>query len=421
MTATPAIEFSSPHYHVQLVQRRGGLLDLTARVLNLTHKDSGRRSTSTLEIELDNADDYILSNADLMRKGAVMRVSYGYPGLMRNAGEFVAKEHAGNSKTIRITGYERKRSRMARKMQRRVWHDTTRSQVVRELLKAHGFTADQVEIEDTTTKYPTISQTSEDDWAFVQRLADLQGFAFYADEAGIHWHRAVKSGQRPTHLMRYVRGVVGVGYIQEYDIDSFGVGVPGRIMLKGRDPLLKTTFTCVASATDTQDLEPLVISDDLQSPDDGDVETRGDYGYEIVRNIGMRSEAEAKKLADALYKQYRYNAVKLKLKTFGDPTLRTHKVIIVWGIGPAVDGMYQIKEVTHTLGEGYSCGVELRRDGLKKMFGLASKRFDQKVQSLLSGLLNVGIDVKVPKPNKATGGSSKPSSTVGKVIDYIFG
>jgi len=359
-----SVDFSSPFYVVEVRTQAGQWMDITARVESLTHVDSGTRRTSTLEVELDNRDDYVVAQFDLMRKSAIWRARYGYPNLVREAGEFVAKEHEGNAKRIVVRAYERKRSRSARRMQPRTWRDVTRSQVVRDVLRKLGIPAHQVHVTDTTTRYPTITQAAEDDWSFLQGLADLQGFDLWADEGGVYWMRAPRD-KRPSHLFRRVRNAIGIGYIQDYDIDSFGAGVPGRVVLKGRDPRRKTTYEVVADGTQTEDLVLLADSESLVTPDDGDRQNTDD-GYELRRNIGMRSAKEAKRLAEAIYKEYRYGALKLKLKVFGDPTLRTHRVVMVWGIGPTVDGLYAVKTVRHTFGAGYECEVELQRDGIQK-------------------------------------------------------
>jgi phage protein D len=390
-----SVDFSSPFYHVTVVQRDGKTLDVTSRVSSMTHADSGKKSTSLLELEMDNADDYVVSQYDIMRKGAIFRVSYGYPNLVRDAGEFVAKEHEGNSKQINIKAYERKRSKMARRMQVRTWTDVTRSFVVRDVLRKQGFDDRQMSITETTTRYPSITQASEDDWMFIQGLADLEGFSLWADEAGVFWKKP-QNGQKPSYLFRRARNAVGIGYIKDYSIDSFGPGVPGRIVLKGRDPYLKTSYEVTADEQQTSDLVLLTDSDDIASPD----ATDRDDAYEMLKNIGMRSQQEAKKLADALFKEYKYNALKLKLTVFGDPTIRTNRVVLVWGIGPTVDGLYDTKECKHSFSGGYSCEISLRRNGLRKPSSKANKEDDA-----LRGLLGASGKWKPPPPYKVTGPS----------------
>lgn len=357
----------APQYHVEVKSRGGQAVDITDRVLTLAHKDSGGRDTPTVEISLDNGDDYVAAQPEIMRKGAIFDVSYGYPGIMRKAGEWIGKEHKGNQDTISVTAHARKKSKMVRKMQSRTWVGKTRSEVVAELLGYHGIPKQQQFIDSTTDRLDFITQSNENDWLFMQRLADLEGRKLWTDDAGVHW-RVYQNGAKPTHLFRYVKGVIGVGVIKSFSIDSFGAGIPGRIALKGRDPVTKKAFVAYASDTETKDLIKLTDTDDVQTVEQGD-QTGGDTGHELIRNTGARSYAEAKRLADSLYKEYRYNALKVDLDVIGDPTLRTNKTTLVWGLGPLLDGKYLIKEVTHNLGNEYACQVKLARDGFAKKKG----------------------------------------------------
>lgn len=359
----PPVDFASPHYRILYTPKRKPQVDLTPRVVSVKHKDTSGRQSPTVELTLDNADEYLMSWPDLWLKGSVIQVTYGYPGAMRDAGEFVTKEYKGNSKTVSITAYEAKRNKVSRKPNRRTWKRVTRSQAVRDVLSAAGITNDVLFIEDTDQVIESITQT-ESDWPFCKRMADLEGRAFYASPEGIYWVRS-NHQKAPTHLFRHVKGVVGADMILDYEVESFGANLPGKIKLRGRDPITKRPFEVYADDEAVQELDPIVVSQDFVTPEEGDREDQGNDGYEIVSNVGSRSEAEAKRLADMLYKEYRHSAAKLTLKLCGDPTVRLHSMIMVWGIGPVVDGIYQVKEAEHDLSKsGYTTNVKVGRDGL---------------------------------------------------------
>jgi hypothetical protein len=84
----------------------------------------------------------------------------------------------------------------------------------------------------------------------------------------------------------------------------------------------------------------------------------------------------------------------MSLTLFGDPTVRTNRVILIWGVGPAVDGMFLVKNVKHELADGYGMSVELQRNGLKKLFGAAARRFDRKVQGYMDGFSRENIRIR---------------------------
>lgn len=346
---------------------------LTDRVESVEYVDSGKRRTTRLKVTLDNSDEALFSDPDLMRKGTVLGLRFGYPGLMVNAGQFVVKEIRGNNRELTVEGSERKRSRMARKRFTRVWEDKTRSQVVTQILTdpAHGFDRSQVFVDDTSTVFPTISQHNEHDWAFLYRLAKLQAFEFYIDAKGIHWEKP-RRNKKPSRLLRFIKNPVGVGEIVGYDFETTAAGIPGRVVMKGYDSALGQAYDVAVDESDSEtELFDLVDADSLDSPYEGDATDRGDTGYDIVQNIGARSRAEAKKLAQALFTEISYSVLNLKLTCIGDPTVRSRTVIVVWGIGPAIDGLYWVKKATHSFtGSGYETKVELTRKGLAKRLKL---------------------------------------------------
>jgi phage protein D len=377
----------SPHYYVRVRQTNGEWTDITDRVTDVIHTDKGGGgATSRVELPINNFDDWALREEPILRKGARYLVSYGYPGRMREAGEFVAKEQKGNSKSITVTAYERKRAKRSRQPKSRTWYDKTRSEVVREVLSGQGLDPSALHITATTERLASITQAKEHPWEFAEYLARLEGFELWSDEGGIYWQEPPRS-KAPTHLFRYVRGVVGIGLIKDYNIDSFGAGVPGRVLLHGRDPHTKRSYRVEGSDTATKGLVELVDSDDIKTVEEGDQFDEGDTGFEIERNIGSRTEQEAQLLADSIYKDYKYNALKLNLTVFLDPSLRTFTNIFVWGLNPSIDGIYSLRNATHRVGAKEST-LQIRRAGRKKGSG-ADSAIDNALRNLLGATSNI--------------------------------
>jgi phage protein D len=364
---TGPVDIFSPHYYVRVQERGGAWTDITDRTLDLSHTDSGGRKMSRAEITIDNSYDWALRQEALSRKGAKLLVSYGYPGAMREDLEFVAKELKANPNQLTITGHERKRSRLQRRMAARTWYDATDAEVVRDLFAGQGVDPSEIHITDTTDRHEVIEQTAESAWNFAEELAARNGYALWADDTGTHWEPPPRS-KPPQGVFRQVRGVIGIGVIKSYSVESFGAGVPGRIILAGRDRRTGRPYRVEASETATTGIEPLVETDDMPTPDEGDRLDDGDTGYEIIKYTGAPTEAEAKRTADALYEMYRTAAMKLELTIFGDPTIRVHTQRLVVGISPFIDGIYTVKEeAVHRLGGGgYEGTVKLARGGRKK-------------------------------------------------------
>lgn len=397
---SPPVDTLSPHYHVRVRQLNGTWTDITDRVLDVIHTDKGGGgATSRVELPINNFDDWALREEPILRKGARFQVSYGYPGRMREPGEFTGKEHKGNSTTITVTAYERKRAKRSRKPTSRTWYEKTRSEVAREVLTGHGLDPSALHITETSERLASITQAKEHAWAFAERLARLEGFELWSDERGIYWQEAPRS-KTPSHLFRYVRGVVGVGIVKDYSIDSFGAGVAGRVVLYGRDPRTKRAYRVEGSDAATKGLVALVDSDDIKTIAEGDQYDEGDTGFEIERNIGSKTEVEAQRLADSIYKDYKYNALKLDLTVFLEPTLRVFSNVLVWGINPSLDGIYSLRNATHRV-SAMESSLQLRRAGRKKGGGSGTSATDAAVDEAIKRIL----------------GSKSGIKTLSKVID----
>ncbi|MCP4573340.1 MAG: phage late control D family protein [bacterium] len=385
--SSPPVDLLSPHYYVRVRQANGEWTDITDRVTDVIHTDKGGGgATSRVELPINNFDDWALREEPILRKGARYLVQYGYPGRMREPAEFVAKEHKGNSKSITVTAYERKRAKRSRQPKSRTWYEKTRSEVAREVLSGHGLDPSALHITETTERLASITQAKEHAWEFAEYLARLEGFELWSDEGGIYWQEPKRS-KAPAHLFRYVRGVVGVGLIKDYAIDSFGAGVAGRVVLYGRDPRTKRVYKVEGSDASTRGLVEVVDSDDIKTIAEGDQFDDGDTGFEIERNIGSRTEQEAQLLADSLYKDYKYNALKLNLTVFLEPTIRTFTNILVWGLNPSLDGIYSLRNATHRVGAKESV-LQIRRAGRKKGSG-SDAALDTALRNFLGTTSNI--------------------------------
>ena len=356
----------SPFYVVSYRRRSDRkLVDITHRASKVSLTHTGTRKTNKMDVNLDNADQSLFSNSDLMKKGTILTCTFGYPGNTVNAGEFAIKTQRASRTELSIAAHEAKRSTMLRRTRSRVFEDQRRSDVVRIVLLDHGF--DGFIGEPTDEVLPTITQTrDETDWEFLQRLARLENREFFLATDGAHWEKPRRK-QAPARLLRYVKNSIGVGHILEWSADSVETGLPGRIIMKGWDPLTGREFSVQASDDDTE-LDRLSQDTDFFDPDEGDRDASGTIGRDLTLNIEAVTESDAKRRVDSLYKELRYSALKMDVTCIGDPTLRARQVILIEGIGPALDGAFWVKEVIHTLGEGgYQCSLKLTRDGLNKI------------------------------------------------------
>jgi phage protein D len=336
-------------------------------------KDTARHTSDKLEFTLDNSDGLIFADSLLMSKGTLIRLKFGYPGYDRDAGDFVIKKRKPSGINMTFECHEAKRSKISRTPNTRQWSEVRRSDVVRQILQRVGFSGSLLDVDDSELVLPIIIQMREGDYQFIERLADEEMKEFWIDADGAHWKEPARN-KKPRRKIRYPKGLIVVGaVIGDPTIEDFSANAPGRITLRGINPLTGEEFEVRASDTDVPDeivrgLVKLNETDDLMTPEDGDEEASGNDGYEIVDNTGARSREEAKLEADTLYKEYRYGALKMKVPIVMDPHMRPRRTIEVLGLGPAVDGKWYVKEVKHTISPNdfSKSEVELNKDGLNK-------------------------------------------------------
>jgi len=376
------IDTSAPHVFATVRARKNSAhRDITDLVTALKFTDSGTRRTNKIELTLDGEDGTLWGDDDLMRKGGLIHVEFGYPGAMRDIGDFSIKKVKGGRQTFTLECYQAKRNKMVRTKKTRVFTGMKHSDVVRILFRENGFSRFYVDNTDIT--YDTITQSEQSDWEFLQELADLDHYELFVDGGGAHYEKP-KYGAKPKKRLRYIKGVVGVGMIEDWDVDDIGSKVPGRIVLKGWDSVNGQPINVVADGSLTK-YEALNETDDVASPAEGDATAEGEHGQDLVLPTGARNYQEAKKLADSLYKTYRHGAVKVTLKTVGDPWIFSRTIILVEGIGPYLDGRFYTKEVVHSIGGGYGCEIKANKDGLNRKGKAKTKTGGEIPEDLIKG------------------------------------
>ena len=238
-------------------------VDVTGRVLEFEYHDAENAADSA-KLTLDNYDLAMLDDP-LWRKGNVLEVSWGYPELMSPPRRMRIKSIKGFSKlTIEAFALS---TLMHEATHCRCWEHSTRAAVVRELAQSWGYGPTEQHIEDTTQVFETISQAGMSDAAFVRRLAFLEGFAFYVDFDGFHWHpRNIGQPTHQTYTWFTSRGN-GDKIIDEPKIDNDITDTPGAVVLRGRDPENKGDVNEGARELATPPAPPVpTLSQILQMP-----------------------------------------------------------------------------------------------------------------------------------------------------------
>ena len=77
------------------------------------------------------------------------------------------------------------------------------------------------------------------------------------------------------------------------------------------------------------------------------------------------STEDAKDRADATYAKSEEKAVEATLEVIGNPHIRANQTVEIRNVGKRYGGKYLIEAVTHKLGDGYVCSIDLSKHGLE--------------------------------------------------------
>lgn len=343
--------------------------DNSIRVLSFSFTDS-ERAADTMKLTVDNFD---LANFDdpIWKKGNIVRAAWGYPGRMSTPRELVITKVTGFQQ---LTVEARARSVvMNRVVRTRLFENLRRSDVVRQIAQENGF--EDVEIEDTEEVLPSISQARLTDAQFLRRLATDEGFEFFVDWDGLHFHPR-RTDERPVRRFRYYTDPT-VGEILSINVENDITARPARVRTAGRNPLEgedvsgdsgeggsrasgETGLAPVFELIDPETRAGRVNPDYGRPPDAHE----GNVAQDETRPTSTSSATTASRQARARARRHRQMAVKLSMEVIGDPQFYAKTVFQLDGVGQRLSIRYYVKEVEHTVDSGgYRMKITAISDG----------------------------------------------------------
>lgn len=340
------------------------LVKQTDRVISLTYEDNESKADK-LSLQIRNHD---LAHLDspLWRQGNIIRVGWGYGGFLSPLRTVTIDKVTGNEVLkVEASGDEVVHNKV--QINDRVWFNLRRSQVVRELALEMGFTDDQMFIQNTEEVYPHIIVHSQTRTQLIKEMARREGFDFYIDFDGFHFHER-DLAQKPQLTLRYRKGDPNNG-LSDIIKFSFDKGVdamkPGAIRVMGRDPLTKelVDFTADNTTVPRTSLGGSVI---IAGPDDEAQEplVSKTKSAVIVPTTELTAEG-MRRYARGLFKRVQLNAIELKCTARGRPELLAKSNVKIEGFGPTLSGIYYVAQVKHTVGgSNYTMDLHLKRDAL---------------------------------------------------------
>lgn len=351
---------SEPVYYVQ-VQPEGSSeaqrIDLSSRVVAFTFEDSEKKA-DLLKLTVDNQD---LSNFDdpVWRNGNKLIVAWGYFGNMAPPRECIIQKVTG---ALMLTVEAQAKSVLMNKVTKnRVFDAMTRSDVVKEIAKENGYEGPTADVEETDVTYPQITQARLTDAQFIKRLADLEGFEFFVDFDGFHWHRR-RVGQAPLRVLQWYMPPA-VGDIISFNVENDVFAKPGAAVAKGRDPVKKQDIEGKGSAATTE-RDTTAPAPEIIDPKTGELTVGKNVASEATAPTTETSPQAAKREADGVYRRAQQTTVDLTIEMVGDPQIVAKSVVDVRGIGKRLSGLYYVKQANHKLdGNGYTLSLKCSTDG----------------------------------------------------------
>jgi phage protein D len=340
----------------------GEPLALGDRLLSFTYEEAENK-TDKLSLSLDNFDLSLFEREELMG-GAVLEAAWGYPGRMSPPRRAIVKTLKG-FQTLTVEGLSLG-ALLNQAVKTRRWEGKTRAEVVREIAREHGYDDAFLFVDDTPQVLDTINQAAETDARLLTRLAAREGFAFFVDDTGLHWHRR-RLDTAPTRVFTWYSD--RVGDLLSINVESDLVRRAGGVEVRGRDPAAKTTLT--AGATAANAVRP-TLGNLLEV-----IDPRTGLSSLLLRNAtynvapsSAATAGAAAREAEARFVKAEREAIKLSAQVVGDPELRAKTIVELRGIGTMLSGKYYVNEAKHSISSsGYTVDLKLTRDAKANLPG----------------------------------------------------
>lgn len=370
----------APAYYIAV--RRSGkgakaeYVDLSTKVESIRYHDTERKA-DVLSIVVDN---FYLENFDdpTWTHGNLIQFAYGYESGLTPMREGVIRGVKGAQKLqIEVHG---KAVIMDRVKIREKYKNTTRSEIIEKIARRNGYGPETTFIQKTSERFEVLTQPNLTDAQMCRKHANLEGFEFYVDFDGFHWHERKLDKAPIRELIFYTDP--GQGDIISFDITNDITRKPARVRVKSRDPLTKKTISARAdnsTETDAANLQEGKPTEEFRTYVDAETGNTTDKtvpleqptAHEDDRASNGQTEAEVKTEAKRRYRKGRQRAVEATVDIIGDERIVAKSVVLISGWGTRLSGKYYVIEVTSDVAGGGGFGQQLKviTDGYQKKSG----------------------------------------------------
>jgi len=368
-------------------------------------KDRGK---DRLEISLRN-DDFKMIDSPVFAKGQKLLVAWGWPGELKPPRRFVVQKVKG-SNPITVVAHCRL-SLLDKEKKSRLFENMTDSEIATQVCEEYGYCGGFQWIQKTDVRRD-VNQGRRTDARFLNWLSRRNGFVFYEDASGIHWHeRNTGIDAAYWYIYRQDPGRGDVLSEPRFDIDmSRGIS---KVQVMFRDPRTKEYGEVYGGPDDTE-INSLGEEDEMGNPDDSNQGKRADRVTRIdTRYEGVITREEAQSIANARYRITAEKKYKMTVQVIGNKVVGA-KTIVGWaGISDVLDGLYYVKECEDIIAGGkFVQNLKCQKNALNKIKTAKKARLGTKEKKNPA----VGADVPVENIPKLVQTLTWTTDPAGNVI-----
>lgn len=388
-------ERAAPRCYVRVRVGSAAPVEITTGITAFKFEDDETK-TDKLTLTVDNYDLSAL-DGPLWVPDNVIEFQFGYPGKMSPPREAVIQKVSG---FLQLQVEADSKDALMNRAQRtdRTWTKVKRSDVIKELVAAYGFTADQLHIEDTKLVVPSVTQARMTDLQLIKSLAAREGFEFFVDFDGVHFHKR-NTKQKPIRTITYFAGGVGDVITVAMEVEK-RAGKPGAVKLAGKDQATGEPFvvtgdnrstsgdrTALASNTEVGGPEDRVLesvsdvgetSEGVRPPSGATSESTTNTGQSLVAPTSEATKAGAQRVADGAYAKQQLRGATLTVTMVMDPLMFAKATVRMEGVGKKLSGNWYVKNAQH---DPYASttALKLAREGLNGQgAATAARKNDEK-------------------------------------------
>lgn len=326
------------------------------RLISFEFADHERKK-DRLRLAFHNAD-YKMLDTPLFTRGQKFAVVWGWPGRMGPSRRMIVTKVTGGNPLI-VTMHDTT-TMLDRSKQHRFMENVTDSEFVREMARVHGYAGPTLHLEETTVRHDVTQPQWRTDARQLAWLARRNGFIFYIDAGGLHWHsRNWKNEPVRTYFYRTDPGQGAI--LTEPKVEANLTRGVSTVRVLARDPITKEHID-ITIGPYTADL--ISLGSEREDAPGGIPGMRAPrVTREDVRSLGYMTRAEAEAEAQARYRETAQNKYKLEMEIIGDAQLGAKQLIELYGVSDTTDGLWYIKELEHRIEGGkYTCLLRATKD-----------------------------------------------------------